>query len=258
MEESQKKNARWKKALNIALDVLFVFFLGFGVVSVVFRINTQINGALTLGDNEYRLVLTDSMSRNNHIDESTYKTYPIREIPVDSLVTISKRTLDRKSFYDGLSIGDVLTFKYFFDEGEFAGKQVVVTHRLIEKTADDSRGGEYVLTMMGDLESTRTKKNVQTILTYNDSTSRNFVIGKVTSSNPGLGSFLSFMTNGAGIIVLVVVPCSLLFLYEFTRVISILREDRKEKSLTHAKKQQDEIERLKQELEVLKKKQGGK
>lgn len=226
MESEQKdKKVTVKKIINIILDVLFVVFVGFAVVAVVMRINVQKNGALTMGGNEYRIVLTDSMSENNHIPEDQYQSYKIKTIKKDAMVTIKKKASKDTKFYDDLAVGDVLTFYYYFTSGEFAGKQINVTHRLIDKTPD-SKGG-YVLTLMGDKE--KIGGMTQTIRTSQEETSPNYVVGKVTGVNYGAGATMKFLTSSAGIIVFVIVPCSALFIYEVVKIILIAKKLKQEK-----------------------------
>ena len=269
-EEKVKKPA-WKVAVGITLDVLLVCFALLAVATIVFRINSQRYGTLTIGNYEYRTVATDSMTQYNHKNyvyndnratsparelHPEYSSFGIHTLPVDTLVKIDKIGGNHQGFYDNCRVGDVLTFKYYYTSGPFAGTQQVVTHRLARIDDDPNSSKGYIFYMLADKAPEPIQPtDYEIIYTAQDATSRNFVMGKVVSANAFLGSAITFLTSPTGIIVFVIAPCAGLFLYEAVKIFMILTEDRrKEKAAITKQKeeklhsQEDEIARLRAQL----------
>ena len=189
------------------------------------------------------------MAKNNHIDPETYKTYEIKTLPVNTLINIkevSKKNPEK--FYDDLKVGDVLTFVYYTTINGSRG-QYVFTHRLIEKEAVTDG---YRLTLMGDAEEA--SGGTQTIYTNPITAEQSFsyVLGKVTWANHPVGEVVSFLKSRNGILFLVIIPCSALFLYEIGKIIYIVIRDKKDKQKVKAIEAQEKMDSNQAEIESLK------
>ena len=263
--EKDARKAKAKKIINIILDALFISFAVFAVVAIIFRSTTNNNkDGRSINGYQLRTVETGSMAENNHIDPETYKSYSIHTLPVNSLIRIKEapEAEEKKTqFYEDLKVGDVVTFVYYTSINGKLG-QYVYTHRLIEKTAVAGEQGGYRLTLMGDAETA--SGGVQTVYTNPLSAEQSFsyVIGKVVWVNHPIGEVVSFLKSRSGILVLVVIPCSILCLFEIGKIIFYVMKDKKEKkALVEAEKEaqldsnQAEIENLKAQLAALQNKE---
>ncbi len=259
------KKQKAKKIINIILDALFISFAVFAVVAIIFRSTTNNNkDGRSINGYQLRTVETGSMAENNHIDPETYKSYSIHTLPVNSLIRIKEapEAEEKKAqFYEDLKVGDVVTFVYYTSINGKLG-QYVYTHRLIEKIAVAGEQGGYRLTLMGDAETA--SGGVQTVYTnpLSEEQSFSYVIGKVVWVNHPIGEVVSFLKSRSGILVLVVIPCSILCLFEIGKIIFYVTKDKKEKkALVEAEKEaqldsnQAEIENLKAQLAALQNKE---
>lgn len=265
-KKPEDKKAKVKKIINIILDALFISFAAFAVVAIIFRSTTNNNkDGKSINGYQLRTVETGSMAENNHIDPDTYKSYSIHTLPVNSLIRIKEisKTDEEKAqkFYEDLEVGDVVTFVYYTSINGRLG-QYVYTHRLIEKTPVAGEQGGYRLILMGDAETA--SGGVQTVYTnpLTAEQSYSYVIGKVVWVNHPIGEVVSFLKSRNGILVLVVLPCSILFLVEIGKIFYYVYKDKKEKKEIAAMETQNqmdsnqaEIESLKAELAALKNKE---
>ena len=265
MEEAKtqkKEHGKAYKIANIILDVLFVAFAVFAITAIIFRSTTSNNkNGRSINGTQLRTVQTGSMAENNHIDPETYKTYEIKTLPINTLISIKEvKEKNEEKFYNDLKVGDVLTFVYYTDINNVKG-QYVFTHRLIEKEVSSINGG-FRLVLMGDAE--KPSGGVQVIYTnpLTAEQSYSYVIGKVTWSNHPIGEVVSFVKSRNGILFLVVLPCSLLFIYEIGKIIYLINKDKKAKKQlkmaeteTQLNSSQAEIEALKAQLAALQNKE---
>ena len=253
VKKEKKEHSKAYRIVNIILDVLFVAFAAFAITAIIFRNTTSNNkDGRSINGNQLRTIETASMAENNHIDPETYKTYEIKTLPVNTLINIkevSKKNPEK--FYDDLKVGDVLTFVYYTTINGSRG-QYVFTHRLIEK--EEVTDG-YRLTLMGDAE--QPSGGTQTVYTNPVTAEQSFsyVLGKVTWSNHPVGEVVSFLKSRNGILFLVIIPCSALFLYEIGKIIFIVVKDKKNKKALATQEKMDssqaEIESLKAQLAAL-------
>ena len=249
-QKPEKKESKVKKIISIVLDALFISFAAFAVVAIIFRNTTSNNkNGNSINGYQLRTVETGSMAENNHIDPETYKSYSIKTLPVHSLIRIKEVTeKNQEKFYEDLKVGDVVTFVYYTNINGKVG-QYVYTHRLIEKApAVDG----YKLTLMGDAE--QASGGVQVVYTNPITAEQAFsyVIGKVVWSNHAMGEVVSFLKARTGILVLVVIPCTLLCLFEIGKIVFYVTKDKKEKKLIKEGETQAELDSNQAEIENLK------
>lgn len=258
----QGKKAKILKALGTTGTVLLYVFFALCVIALLFAVFSRRNsGAVNVFGTELRIVVSESMEECAETDVSGYK---IKSIPVGSIVFIKKvpdDTAKAKAWYDKLQVGDVLTFTYDIYnyqedvDQEFLNNRItVITHRLVEKTADEYGG--WALVLEGD-NRTSEKVAQQTIYTspeHPDFDPINCVIGKVTGQSLALGVIVGTLQKPLGIALIIIVPCAIVIIMEAVRIGGILSSRKKEKIAAENELMAAENERQLNEIEELKRK----
>ncbi len=262
MEQTkQKKKVSAKKIITIVLDVLLYAFLALAIVIVALTIMSKVaqkddpNGAPNLFGYEMRYVETGSMEP---------------EYPVNTMVFIEKAPTnyeDSIKWFEGIKVGDVLTFKY-----REAGQQVVITHRVTKKTpyTQENFGdnaihmgkekGGYVITLEGDNKGKDGEVAEQTIYTYAhyndmadaDDQIQGQVIGKVVGQSYILGVAVTTLKNPLGMVLIIIVPCLIVIIIEVIRIIKVFNSEKHEKAKKKQAEQQEKLEKQNDEIELLK------
>ena len=142
------------------------------------------------------------------------------------LVVIETVWEDEEEFYRSLQVGDVITFRW-----QAAGREVAVTHRITEI---EENGGNLRFTLKGDAVENDTQ-------VFTASEGR--VIGRVISNSSFFGGLLRCL----------IVPAAAIAAVEIARIVRLVREGRKEKKDEEAAERDAELERLRREVEELKK-----
>lgn len=227
---------RIKKITTIIFDVLVCVVAVFAIFAVAICITAKKDedGVEIFG---YRLffVLSSSMEK---CDETDVSDFEIKSIPVKSCVfteCVPEDEVLREEWFACLKEGDVLTFKYVYD------RQETITHRIVK--IEEKDGGGYVITLEGDNKAGNAveRQVIDTSLRNNP----NYVIGKVKGQSYLLGVTVYALNSKIGIIFSVIVPCTAIIVYELVRVASVFGKDRNKRS-------EEEIEKLKKEIERLK------
>ena len=255
-----EKSVKSKKVLKIILNVFFYLIIALIVAFDVFALVSKFSmksetGAMNFFGHETRIVLTGSMEGDDglYIDHPEYK---IKKINVHDAIFIDTVPADeekQEEFYQDIKVGDVLTFIYQ------KGGNVVVTHRVVKIDINEHH---YIFTMRGDNpkgDNIIYDNDQYTQTVYSD---RGEILGKVTGTNGFLGNLLyELSSNKLVLILIVIIPASIFALYEIGKIIFIIFMNKKEKQLALINKQQqdklDELEKLRQEVEELKKNQKG-
>jgi hypothetical protein len=245
---SKTKKKGWRKAVDITLDVLFGLLLVFSILGIGVAVaqKRSTNDALTVNGTQLRYVQTGSMASNKTIDPKEYRSYPIQSLPINTLVAVKTIGNDHDAFYSKLKVGDVITF-YYYEGAQTNNKQIMVTHR-IRSIEDDPRGG-YVITAKGDAVTEDSKGQV--IKTHDDQTSYTYIIGKVVWANYPIGATLHFLTSQWGIVLVIILPCAILFFYEVGKIINLLVKDFKERRAAALSQKDQELEEMRKRLEAL-------
>ena len=254
--KSEKTKTTFKKVFNVIGNVFLYAFIIIGLFSVLVAITAKkdVDGTATIFGYQMRTVETASMDYNEQFDrEVGYENVAIDDLPVNTMVFIEVVPEDpeeRKEWYADLQDGDVLTFKY----NEY-DRQVTVTHRIVNILYRESDGG-YTITLKGDNGpvSENSLADEQVIDTLSP-TSYNYVVGKVVGSNRFLGWLVTTLQKPLGLIIIIILPCAIIIVYEIVRIITMLGEDKKKKQAEIQQKQQEEIESLKQKLASLENKE---
>lgn len=228
--DAPAKGNRVQKALLIAFDVLLYLFLAFSVVMLILSFSISRNdGAGNLFGFEMRIVVSESMQKSEYsFDVSGYE---IGEIKLRSMVFIERVPEDEKKaqeWYGALREGDVLTFAYVS-----AVSQDVITHRIV-KIEPTEHG--FLITLRGDnrasADAVVSEQRVYTSSAdYGSQNDRyNYVIGKVVGQSVALGNLVYGIRQPVGIALIVILPCSLIIIWQIARVINVVSEDRKRKA----------------------------
>ena len=250
-ENNSVKQSRTRKAVTIVFDVILYLFLAFAVfVLVLSLVSARNNGASNLFGYEMRIVVSDSMEKSEYsVDVSQYDS---KEIKVKSMVFIERVPEDAgkaNDWYASLKVGDVLTFAFVSSV-----TQDVITHRI---TSIETTDNGYRITLQGD---NRAKEDAvvsqQTIYTSpadytSDNDKYNYVIGKVVGQSLVLGGIVYGVSQPVGVALIVILPCSLIIVWQIFRVVNVVNEDRKRKA---AERQKEQSEQQALELEELKRK----
>lgn len=260
----QGKKAKVFKIFATAGTVLIYLFFALCIITLLFAVfSRRNNGAVNIFGTELRIVVSESMESCPETDVSGYK---IKSIPIKSIVFIQKvpeNDAKAKAWYDKLQVGDVLTINYDIYK-EAGGYQeykdnhtTVITHRLVEKTADEYGG--WVLVLEGD-NKTSEKVLQQTVYTSLDNPENfdartvNYVIGKVTGQSLALGVIVTALQKPLGIALIIIVPCAIIIIMEAVRIGGIISGRKKEKIAAENEKMAAENERQLNEIDELKRK----
>lgn len=243
LEPEKETKKGWKKALDIISWIIIgilIVFDGFAIANRIYY--AQNNTTIPFFGMETRLVVTDSMEG----DEDFYAEHPeyeITRIDQHSCVFIELAPENpTDDFYKNLKVGDVLTF---IDQESVPGTKITNTHRIIAIT-EKANGYDY--TLRGDL-----KKDGHFGTTQTAGSDYGTIIGKVTKVDKGLGIFLWELTEGKVLmVVLVILPCAVLMIFELGKVIYIVSQNRKQEHLAEIEEKDLELQKLKDELEKIK------
>lgn len=248
MGENGKKK---KSVFKTVLKTLGYVACGIVAAAAVFAVAITIaskkdsDGTATVFGHQLRFVQSASMEKSEYVDVSQYK---IKDIKVKSCVFIETVPEDEEKaeeWYSCLEVGDVLTFKYVYT------RQETITHRITDIAKNEGKAG-YTITLMGDNRTSETGTSAQVIDTSLTSSS-NYVIGKVVGQSYVLGLTVYALKTPVGIICIIIVPCCLIIVYEVIRIIRVFAGEKKEKQLAVQKGKDEEIERLRKQIEEIKK-----
>lgn len=237
------KEKKLFKLINIIMNAFVYMFLGISLILLIFAIASKKDddGAINIFNYQLRIVISPSMEKN----EETYnqiKNYDIKDIKTKSLVvvkTLSKENVNK--WYESLNIGDVITFRYTYDN-----KQETITHRIIEKKLNDSGNG-YIVKLQGDNKPVEGEALIQVIDTSEEN-STNYIIGKVISKSYFIGLIIYSLKKPLGIALLIIVPSVIIIIFEVIKIVNIINEERKKNNLDEKNKQLNEIEELKKKI----------
>lgn len=275
-KEKMTGKAVVKQILNILGCVVIAFLLVIDVFAIISRFQIgstekekATSGGMSLFGYETRLVISGSMSGSDEFyageEFKTFEHQDIKRIPVKSAIFIQRKDLSSEEnlnkWMNALVTGDVITFINH-------GTADVITHRIVGINKDATTGNVISFIAQGDDPNQDTSsargQMKQTVMV-------DWVIGKVTGQSEFLGNVLFLITEKKIVLILVViVPSSLLMLYEIGKVIYYVwkdkQEDKDKEAIAQQEKQEeehqsamkekeDELAALKAELERMKKEQ---
>lgn len=240
-----------KKIGKIATSVLTYIFLAICIFSVFLTVMSKrdSDGAAEIFGYQMRVVTSDSMSKCEFTDVSDFK---IKDIPIRSMVfvkLIPDDPAEANEWYRSLKVGDVLTFRYVYTT------QVTITHR-ITSIAEKKTGG-FIIELAGDNKNSENGQLEQIIDTSIPS-STNYVIGKVTGQAKLLGAVMSFLMQPIGIILVIILPCFVIILFEVLKIVGVLSEEKKKREQEEKDKKENELKELRQRLAELEEEKNAK
>jgi hypothetical protein len=255
-----------KKIIRIISNVITVFFVVACVFAVIVTISAKKrkDGGFSVFGVQSRIVETQSMDWPNgttlesfelETDEiKSLSDLKIKAIPLHSMVFISVVPENNaEEWYDQLKVSDVLTIMYG-EYGVVNGKQPVITHR-ITKIEPKTNGG-YIISLEGDnkgLTSETQSTPADTLTQYIDTTSEgvNYIIGKVVGQSVFLGNVIYVLKQPIGIVLVVMVPCAIIIIFEIIKIVKLYSGEKKKKIEEDKKAKEEEIEELKKQLQAL-------
>ena len=215
--------------------VLVSVILLAALVALAVAIGYRVQGeTLTVGGMQYRIVLTGSMEGDREDSIRTDSLIGIRVVPDEEAA--------REAFFAELGEGDIITFNDWSRTGA-AGDPLVNTHRIVEVIGTGD-GVRY--RTQGDANSGPDARLVE----------QGDVIGVVEWNNYPLGAMLSFLCSTKGIVICLIVPAGLILIFEVINIVRIVRSDKRREQQQETAAREQEIERLRRELEELKRGEG--
>lgn len=219
--------------ISVISFLLLLAFLAACALALIITIRAKKDSTGSVEIRGYRLmnVESDSMAQCDQTDVSGYE---IKSIPLRSMIVIESVPEDAAAadaWYASLKVGDVLTFQYVYHD------QLIITHR-ITSIAPDGENGGYTIYLAGDNKESTSAQLTQVIHTA-DSSSLNYVIGKVVKQNFLFGFFISVLKEPIGVVLTIIVPCFLFILIEIVKVVNFSHAEQSEKAaqLAEAEKQ---------------------
>ena len=231
---------KMNKIGNIIGNVVMYIFLAICIFAIILTVFSEkdVDGASEIFGYQMRVVTSDSMGKSEYTDVSGYK---IKSIPINSMVFVKmlpEDAVEKEEWYDGIEIGDVITFRYLYSS------QVTITHRVVDKVANGEGG--WIFYLEGDNKNSDSDLLKQVINT-SETNSPNFIIGEVVGQNYLFGLFLSILKKPIGTICIVIIPCFIIILLEVLKIVGVVNADKK-------KREQDEMAKKDEELEALRRK----
>ena len=228
----------------IVLTVVMCVFLVISFLTVVVTVFSKkdSDGAAQIFGYQMRVVTSNSMASSQYTDLSDYS---IKAIPVRSLVFIKLMPEDpaeADAWYDSLSVGDVLTFRYVYTT------QVTITHRITAINKQPSGG--FLIELTGDNKASESGQLVQVIDTSIPE-NPNYVIGKVVGQAYWLGWIISLLMQPAGMVLLIILPCAIIIVMEVYKVVKTLNEEKREQKRLQQEEKDRELEALRRRLAEL-------
>ena len=237
--------SRMKRIGNVLANVLLYAFLVLCIFSVIMTLLSKkdVDGAAEIFGYQMRVVTSSSMEKSEHTDVSAYK---IKDIPVRSVVFVKVMPDDPEKateWYRGLKKGDVLTFRYVYTN------QVTITHRISKDVIEKPTGG-FIIELSGDNKDAEDGIDTQIIDTsipYNT----NYVIGEVVGQAYILGVILSFLMTTLGTVLVIILPCAIIIMFEVMKIVKVVLADKKERDREEKEKNQSELDELRKRLAEL-------
>lgn len=229
-----------KKTYKLIGNIIFYTVFAFFFILACFSITTRFTKG-RFGSSQFLVVISSSMEGEEK------KEYDIKSIPVKSLIKVDLiKDGKENEFYTSLKKGDVLTFNYI------PLNNTTITHRIISDPVVLDNG-VIKFELKGD--AVDGDENIQTL--YSDGRTGE-ILGKVSFVSLPLGQMYFFITSKVGTLVLVILPSAAICIFEISKIIYVISENKRNKKEIKEKEERDkkdkEIEDLKKQLEEAKKK----
>lgn len=206
------------------------------VIAITVIAKKDSDDTATMFGYQLRFVQSASMEKSDQTDVSDYK---IKDIPIKSCIFVKVVPTDdteKAEWYSTLAVGDVITFKYTY------ARQETITHRIVQITQNPTGG--FIIEFAGDNRSAENGTLTQTIDT-SDTESTNYIIGKVTGQNYGLGLLIYAIKSPVGIACIIILPCLIIIAMQVIKIVGIFKKDKHRLLQEEQDKNMLEIEQLK-------------
>ena len=134
----------------------------------------------------------------------TFNAYVVLSGSMLPEIQIKDIVVTKKIAEEKLQIGDIITF--ISPDPRFGG--ISITHRIVEKLYDDSKG-IYMYKTQGDANNV-----ADTVPVPNDN-----ILGKVILKIPKLGYIQDILSSKGGLIILVLIPCLAILSYDIMKIL---------------------------------------
>jgi adenylate kinase len=104
----------------------------------------------------------------------------------------------------------------------------------------------------GDNKTSENSETLEQVINTAQTTSPNYVVGKVVGTSYLLGLLVYAVKQPLGIILIIILPCVLIIGYEVIKIVKMFSKDKKAKAEIEHQETLDELEKLKRELALLK------
>lgn len=234
-----------KKILAIISNVILYIFVAVSVIGVILTLSAKQgkDGTATIFGIQMRQVVSPSMEKNEYTNTDDFE---IKDIPMNSMVFVRVMPSDPEKayeWYSDLEEGDVLTFRYVY------ASQVTITHRIVDIEEKDDKSG-FIIQLEGDNKASEQGALTQIIDTSVEN-SPNYVIGKVVGQSKLLGSLTGVLRTPTGLILAVILPCTVILIFEVFRITSVIGLEKRQQAEKEKAEKQSELDELKRRLAEL-------
>ncbi len=234
-----------KKILTIISNVILYTFVLISVLGVFLTITAKQgrDGTATVFGMQMRYVLSSSMEESEFTNTDDFD---IKDIPAKSMVFVRVVPSDPEEayeWYSDLDDGDVLTFRYVYTTQE------TITHRIVHIEEKKDKSG-FIIELEGDNKSSEMGTLTQ-IIDTSLVNSPNYVIGKVVGQSRVLGFFTGILKSPAGLILAVILPCTLILIFEIFRIVNVVGLEKRQQAEKERSEKQQELDDLRRRLAEL-------
>ena len=183
----------------------------------------------------FYVVMIKIYSKQDRLDEIKFNMYTIITTSMENTIMAGDVVIDYKNDNNIYEVGDIITF--YSNKGS---GQLTVTHRIIDVKIEN---GKYYYTTKGDNNNTADTNPV-----FQDD-----VIGKVIFVIPKVGFVQEFILSKFGWLVVIVLPCVGIVIYDLLKVLKLAFK--KKKNPKSDSKQLEAKEKLNEKIDSINKKE---
>ena len=235
----EKKEKKWWKVVSVVLNCVFYLFVAILLIFSISNLGmkTELDIPSIFGKG-YLTVQTSSMDGE---EEDSFT-------PKDLIFVKVINEKNREKIVSKLEIGDIVTFAYYSDE---IGRTILNTHRIVDfSTGSDGKqyirtqGDKYAMNPAYKYDPDNLSSAKFETISYED------IKAVYTGKWTGAGNTMKFLQTSNGFLLCIVLPTALFFVFEaIMLVMNFLRIKNHKNKETMMKEHEDELARIKAELE---------
>lgn len=240
----EKKENKCMRIVGIVLNCVFYLFIAILLVFSIsnLKMKTELDIPSIFGKG-YLTVQTASMDGEEK-DSFTTKDLIFVKVVTDK---------NRDKIANKLEIGDIITFAYYSDE---IGRTILNTHRIVDFS--ESTDGKLYIRTQGDKYAMNPAYKYSPDNLTNakfETISLEDIKAVYTGKWVGAGSAMKFIQTSNGFLLCIVLPTALFFIFEaIVLVMNFMKIKNHKNEELMAKEHEDELARVKAELEAEKEK----